>query len=107
MSLASARARVRTFARALGVPDLLGFWAPAGFTLDGSMEHFARRSQTGLRHGRAIMLASMAYITPELTGKLPGYLSPSAGLKFADIPKGLGATSKVPAAGWQKHQDYS
>merc|ERR1711933_221744 len=29
-----------------------------------------------------------------------GYLSPSAGLKFADVPNGLGAISKVPAAGW-------
>merc|ERR1719356_1176269 len=46
------------------------------------------------------MLATMGYITPEITGKLPGYLSPSAGLKFADIPNGLGAISKVPAAGW-------
>merc|ERR1719415_314287 len=26
--------------------------------------------------------------------------SPSAGLKFEDIPNGLGAVSKVPAAGW-------
>ena len=35
-----------------------------------------------------------------ITGKLPGYLSPSAGLKFADVPNGLAAISKVPAAGW-------
>ena len=36
----------------------------------------------------------------EITGKFPGYLSPSAGLKFADVPNGLAAISKVPAAGW-------
>ena len=31
------------------------------------------------------MLATMGYIIkPEITGKFPGYLSPSAGLKFAD-----------------------
>ena len=35
-----------------------------------------------------------------ITGKFPGYLSPSAGLKFADVPNGLAAISKVPAAGW-------
>ena len=29
-----------------------------------------------------------------------GYSSPSAGWKFADVPKGLVAISKVPAAGW-------
>jgi hypothetical protein len=32
--------------------------------------------------------------------KFPGSLSPSAGLKFADVPNGLAAISKVPAAGW-------
>ena len=36
----------------------------------------------------------------EITGKLPGYLSPSAGLKFEDVPNGLAAISKVPALGW-------
>merc|ERR1719254_445698 len=46
------------------------------------------------------MLATMGYITPEITGKLPGYLSPSMGLKFADVPTGLAAVSKVPALGW-------
>ena len=29
-----------------------------------------------------------------------GYSSPSAGLKFADVPNGLVAISKVQAAGW-------
>ena len=46
------------------------------------------------------MLATMGYITPEITGKLPGYSSPSMGLKLADIPNGLAAISKVPSAGW-------
>merc|ERR1712186_80998 len=40
------------------------------------------------------------------TGKLPGYLSPSAGLKFADIPNGLAAISKVPALGWAQIVAY-
>merc|ERR1719464_2463158 len=48
----------------------------------------------------------MGYITPEITGKLPGYLSPSAGLKFADIPNCLAAISKVPAAGWAQIVAY-
>ena len=46
------------------------------------------------------MLATMGYITPELTGKIPGYLSPSLDLKFEDVPNGLAAISKVPGAGW-------
>merc|ERR1719156_277307 len=91
---------LRAFESELGVQDPVGFWDPAGFTADGSAENFARRRQTELKHGRVSMLATMGYITPEITGKLPGYLSPSAGLKFADIPNGLAAISKVPAAGW-------
>merc|ERR1712232_1264788 len=61
---------------------------------------------TELKHGRISMLATMGYITPEITGKLPGYLSPKAGLKFADIPNGLGAISKVPTAGWAQIAAY-
>jgi len=91
---------LRAFESELGVQDPVGFWDPAGFTADGSVENFARRRQTELKHGRVSMLATMGYITPEITGKLPGSLSPSTGLKFADIPNGLGAISKVPAAGW-------
>merc|ERR1712039_387806 len=30
----------------------------------------------------------------------PGYLSPSEGVKFADVPNGFAALSKVPALGW-------
>merc|ERR1719277_2312201 len=46
------------------------------------------------------MLATMGYITPELVGKFPGYLSVSTELKFADVPTGLKALSVVPSAGW-------
>merc|ERR1712127_1143692 len=97
---------LRAFESELGVQDPVGFWDPAGFTADGSTENFARRRQTELKHGRVSMLATMGYITPEIAGKLPGYLSPSAGLKFAAIPNGLGAISKVPAAGWAQIVAY-
>ena len=86
---------LRAFENELGVQEPVGFWDPAGFTADGNAENFARRRQTELKHGRVSMLATMGYITPEITGKLPGYLSPSAGLKFADVPNGLAAISKV------------
>merc|ERR1712216_1065585 len=91
---------LRAFENELGVQAPVGFWDPAGLSSDGSTENFARRRQTELKHGRVSMLATMGYMTPEITGKLPGYLSPSAGLKFDDIPNGLGAISKVPSAGW-------
>merc|ERR1712190_702303 len=73
---------------------------PAGYTKDGSVDNFKRRRATEIKHGRVSMLACMGYMTPEITGKLPGFLSPSADLKFADIPNGLAALSKVPAEGW-------
>eukprot|EP00434_Breviolum_minutum_P042849 symbB.v1.2.038157.t2/scaffold5850.1/size23116/1 len=91
---------LRAFENELGVQAPVGFWDPAGLSSDGSVENFKRRRQTELKHGRISMLATMGYITPEITGKFPGYLSPSAGLKFADVPNGLAAISKVPAAGW-------
>merc|ERR1712050_581675 len=86
--------------------DPVGFWDPAGFTADGNVEDFQRRRQTELKHGRVSMLATMGYITPEITGKLPGYLSPSMGIKFADVPNGLAAISKVPSAGWAQILAY-
>merc|ERR1711941_166600 len=73
---------------------------PVGFTNDGDEASFKRRRSVELKHGRISMLATMGYITPEITGKFPGYLSPSAGLKFADVPNGLAAVSKVPLLGW-------
>jgi hypothetical protein len=67
---------------------------------DGNVETFKRRRETEIKHGRISMLATMGYITPELTGKFPGFLSPSSGLAFENIPNGLGAFSKVPLLGW-------
>merc|ERR1711972_158356 len=91
---------LRAFESELGVQAPVGLWDPLGFTSDGDVASFRRRRSVEIKHGRICMLATMGYITPEITGKLPGYLSPSQGLKFEDIPNGLGAISKVPAAGW-------
>merc|ERR1719343_1706061 len=97
---------VRAFENELGVQAPVGFWDPVGFTLDGSVENFQRRRATELKHGRVSMLACMGYMTPEITGKFPGYLSPSMGVKFADVPNGLAAISKVPVAGWAQILAY-
>merc|ERR1711992_421892 len=88
---------LRAFESELGVQEPVGFWDPLGLSADGDSATFLRRRETEIKHGRVCMLATMGYITPELTGKFPGYLSPSADLKFADIPNGLAALSKVPA----------
>merc|ERR1712151_772210 len=91
---------LRAFESELGVQAPVGFWDPVGFTQDGDAAAFKRRRATEIKHGRVSMLATMGYITPELVGKLPGSLSPSGGVSFADIPNGLAAISKVPAPGW-------
>merc|ERR1719198_1643023 len=90
---------LRAFENELGVQAPVGFWDPAGYCKDGDVEDFKRRRETELKHGRVSMFAAMGYITPEYF-KFPGYLSPSAGLKFEDVPNGLAAISKVPAEGW-------
>ena len=52
------------FENELGVQAPVGFWDPAGFTADGSVEDFKRRRATEIKHGRISMLATMGYITP-------------------------------------------
>merc|ERR1719264_2335130 len=91
---------LRAFEKELGVQAPVGFWDPLGLANDGNVETFRRRRETEIKHGRVAMLATMGYITPELVGKWPGYLSPSKSLAFEDIPNGLAAVSKVPAFGW-------
>merc|ERR1711972_1175952 len=90
---------LRAFESELGVQAPVGFWDPVGFCNDGDSAKFKRRRTTEIKHGRVCMLACMGYITPELF-KLPGYLSPTQGVNFADIPNGLASISKVPVAGW-------
>jgi len=89
----------QAFENELGVQPPVGFWDPLGFTDDGDAFEFRRRRCVELKHGRVSMLACIGYIVPEYF-RWPGYLSPSAGLKFADIPHGLAAITKVPAVGW-------
>merc|ERR1719480_195420 len=91
---------LRAFENELGVQSPVGFWDPLGLAADGNVERFKRRRETEIKHGRICMLATIGYITPEITGKFSGFLSPSQGLQFEDVPNGLGAISKVPLAGW-------
>merc|ERR1712117_995679 len=91
---------LRAFENEIGVQEPVGFWDPAGLSADGDVVKFKRRRETEIKHGRISMLATMGYITPEFAGKFPGYLSPSSSIKFADVPNGLAAISKVPLLGW-------
>merc|ERR1719411_1348648 len=87
------------FENELGVQPPTGFWDPLGFCDDGDEFDFRRRRCVEIKHGRVSMLACIGYIVPEYF-RWPGYLSPSSGLKFTDVPNGLAAFSKVSGAGW-------
>merc|ERR1719367_2215556 len=89
----------RAFEAELGVQAPVGFWDPMGFCKDGDVEDFKRRRETELKHGRVCMFATIGYMVPE-DYKIPGFLAPSANLKFADVPNGLKAIEKVPTEGW-------
>ncbi|CAK9020028.1 Fucoxanthin-chlorophyll a-c binding protein B [Durusdinium trenchii] len=67
---------------------------------DCTKEDFDRRRAVELKHGRICMFAAIGMLWPDVFGKFDGYLSPSQSLKFADVPSGLAAISKVPLEGW-------
>merc|ERR1719253_309417 len=92
---------LRAFEGELGVQAPVGYWDPIGFASDGDAANFKRRRATEIKHGRVSMIACIGYITPEYF-KFSGYLSPSSGLKFSEIPNGLAAISKVPGSGWSQ-----
>merc|ERR550514_1851662 len=87
------------FENELGVQAPVGYWDPAGLSKDGDADVFYRRRCTEIKHGRVSMWAAMGYIVPEYA-RWPGYLAPNSGIKFTDVPNGLGALSKVPLGGW-------
>ena len=58
------------------------------------------------RHDLFKVVAGRLCVCMALQQLRPGFLSPSAGLKFADIPNGLAAVSKVPVAGWAQIAAY-
>merc|ERR1712216_302816 len=82
----------------LGVQEPIGFWDPMGFCADMDEAAFKRRRAVEIKHGRISMYATIGYIVPEYF-KFPGYLSPSQGIKFSEVPNGLAALSKLPVLG--------
>jgi hypothetical protein len=90
---------LRAFESEPGVQPPVGYWDPIGLAADGNISDYKRRRETELKHGRVSMFATIGYIVPEYY-RIPGFLSPSYGVKYADVPNGLGALSKVPALGW-------
>merc|ERR1719343_1166218 len=89
---------LRAYENEPGVQPPVGFWDPLNLSASGNVFDYKRRREVELKHGRVCMFATIGYMVPEYT-RLPGFLSPSYGVKFADVPNGLSALSKVPALG--------
>merc|ERR1719247_1863689 len=84
----------------IGVTPPLGLFDPLNFLSRGP-EVYRRYQEIEIKHGRISMLACLGVIVTEAGIRLPGYLSISNDLTFADVPGDLaGAYFAVPLAGW-------
>ena len=61
-------------------------------------DKFPRWRAVELKHGRIAMAASTGYIVQEFL-RWPGYLSPTAGVKFSELPNGIAAWHQIPMGG--------
>uniref|UniRef100_A0A7S2UU90 Uncharacterized protein n=1 Tax=Fibrocapsa japonica TaxID=94617 RepID=A0A7S2UU90_9STRA len=94
----SSSALKMTFETEVGAQNPLGFFDPLGLLDNADQERFDRLRFVELKHGRISMLAVVGHLVQNNV-RLPGYISTSADLKFADIPNGLAAFSKIPPLG--------
>jgi len=84
----------------IGVTPPLGLFDPLGF-LGRGPEAYRRYQEIEIKHGRLAMAATLGVITTEAGIRLPGALSISQGIDYADMPGTLdGAYFAVPLAGW-------
>ena len=82
----------------IGVLPPLGVYDPLGLI---SKRNMARYEVMEIKHGRAAMLGFLHIILIEAGARFPGYLSPSSGLKFSDVPSGcIASLEAIPTAGW-------
>merc|ERR1719327_1995411 len=82
----------------IGVTRPLGVYDPLGLI---SKRDMFRYEVMEIKHGRAAMLGFLHVILINAGARFPGYLSPSAGLKFSDVPSGCFASLEaLPTASW-------
>jgi Chlorophyll A-B binding protein len=97
----NSRAKVSThmaFEDQIGAQPPLGFFDPLGLLSNADEEKFNRLRYTEIKHGRICMLAVLGHIWTSAGSRLPGDIDYS-GTAFTDIPAGLAAFDKLPAAG--------
>ena len=97
-SVSKASSALKVSELELGVTEPLGVFDPLGW-LDSEPEAFERRRAVERKHGRVAMAAVVGTIVHNNHIVFDGYLSPSADLKFSDVPTGIAGIFTVPAAG--------
>merc|ERR1719261_1641881 len=81
-----------------GVTPPLGVWDPLGLISTRDMRRYEIME---IKHGRSAMLGFVHVLLIHAGVRLPGFLSPAAGLKFADMPVDCFASLEAtPTAGW-------
>ena len=82
----------------IGVLPPLGVYDPLGLI---SKRNMARYEVMEIKHGRAAMLGFVHVVLTEAGARFPGYISPTAGLKFSDVPSGCFASLEaLPTPAW-------
>eukprot|EP01035_Chromulina_nebulosa_P020354 gene20354-26418_t len=83
----------------LGAIPPVGFWDPLGLSKGIDEAKFLQYRTAELKHGRVAMAAVTGYVVAEYV-RWPGYISPIDGIKFTDVPNGIGAFTAIPLLGW-------
>jgi len=82
----------------IGVTPPLGVYDPLGLI---STRDMFRYEVMEIKHGRAAMLGFLHIILINAGARFPGYLSPTASLKFSDVPSGCFASLEaIPTPAW-------
>eukprot|EP00562_Extubocellulus_spinifer_P010127 CAMPEP_0178512478 /NCGR_PEP_ID=MMETSP0696-20121128/22913_1 /TAXON_ID=265572 /ORGANISM="Extubocellulus spinifer, Strain CCMP396" /LENGTH=207 /DNA_ID=CAMNT_0020142313 /DNA_START=33 /DNA_END=656 /DNA_ORIENTATION=- len=94
-----ASTALRAFEDELGAQPPLGFYDPLGLVADGNEANFDRLRYVEIKHGRVAMLAIAGYLVTAAGVRLPGMLSNSENVSFADVPAGFEALKNIPGPG--------
>ena len=80
-------------------PGPQGLFDPLGLVADGDQETFDRLRYTEIKHGRICMLGFLHWVVIGNGITLPGQISSSQNINFADIGNGWAASKDIPIAG--------
>jgi len=82
----------------IGVTRPLGVYDPLGLIEKRDMYRYEVME---IKHGRAAMLGFLHVILIQGGARFPGYLSPTDGIKFSDVPSGCFASLEaLPTPAW-------